>query len=333
MDRKARIIIAITSVVLVVAIVVSFCLWRQNALKDEGSGKSDTSQTTQQPTDKKTDADAAASDTPTDEDIQVAIRFEHAMRDWGTDSLIDPDTLARRDVDDVLAQLKGSIPDGNPLRDLTTVDLNEEYYGPDGEAPACYEDTELANAVACAATPKARDWWAYEAYGYGSRWKSGPEATIDGKDIIVSGTVRAILVQDDDSFSSGEYYAITPAWRDYEVRDRLAVKDGKVTSFTHELPDYWWIDPFTTSWSLSMAGSLAVGERVVIPVKGKPDMHLSHMGTVEVLHGPVTQADLDGEADWHLWDGLIQVGITTEQGDAMMQECMEKYVDDCPLLP
>ena len=75
MDRKARIIIAITSVVLVVAIVVSFCLWRQNALKDEGSGKSDTSQTTQQPTDKKTDADAAASDTPTDEDIQVAIRL------------------------------------------------------------------------------------------------------------------------------------------------------------------------------------------------------------------------------------------------------------------
>lgn len=252
------------------------------------------------------DPDRTDAKTVSAEDLETAVRLEHAMRDWGTDPTINPKDLARQDATVALARLKGSIPKTNPVKDLLPASMINDDEGPDGRSPICRDNPD---SMACSGIPTARDWLTREAWAYGAKWTKGPTAVADGDAILVTGTVRTVLLQDDDSFAAGDWHAITPAWRDYEIRDRITMRDGKATRIESLNADPWWISPWLHRWDRDMPAGVGAGERMAIPVRGAPSMNLAHDGYGRILKGPVTQADLNGKVDWSLWSDIPMASV------------------------
>ena len=58
-------------------------------------------------------------------------------------------------------------------------------------------------------------------------------------------------------------------------------------------------------------------------------MNLFHYGVAPMLKGPATQGDLDGKVDWSLWSDIPMQAPNSEL-DALTQECIAKYGDQCP---
>lgn len=247
--------------------------------------------------------------TVSDEDIQLAIRAEQVMRNWGSDSLISVNGLSRQDATSVLNQLKGSIPDKNPLTNLVDASLFTTSMGPDASSPFCQDDD---TTMTCSTMPRMRDWWPHQAWAYGTRWVTTPQATISNDTILITGTVRSILLQDDDTYQAGEYHALTPAWQDYPIKDQITVRNGKIVKIISLESNYWWTNPWLTEWDRSMPDNVSEGTRIAIPVKGTPNMGLQHDGRTRIVKGPASQADLNGRVDWHLWDNLGVIGQSSD---------------------
>ncbi|MBT1161781.1 hypothetical protein [Bifidobacterium sp. SO1] len=244
--------------------------------------------------------------TVTAADLRRAETLEHAMRDWGTDPTIRPATLKGLNAADMLQKIKGTIPETNPIKNLASPALLSEDHGPDAPSPICRDNPD---SMTCSGIPSARQWLAHEAWSYGAKWTDGPAAVRQGDRILVTGTVRAVLLQDDDTFAAGDWHAITPAWKDYEIRDLITMKNGKAIRIEHGNADPWWIDPWLREWDRSMPEGVGSGERMAIPVKGAYDMNLHHDGMGRILKGPATQADLDGKVDWSLWSDIPMASV------------------------
>lgn len=153
-------------------------------------------------------------------------------------------------------------------------------------------------------------WWNSEALATGSRWTDGPHVTVnEDRTVTVTGKVESILLQDGDSFNNGSIWALTPAWRDYDINDELTIANGKISGMNINGDNPWWINPWLTHWDNNMADDLSEGTRIAIPVKGNPEMGLTHSSMTPILKGPVTQSDLDGKVDWHLWDSVPMASV------------------------
>lgn len=228
----------------------------------------------------------------------MAVQVEHAMRDWGADANQPAATYAYKNVDEALNQLHATPISGNPLKSLTSLDIKDTW-GPDTSSVPCTLDMNGA----CTQSPSMGQWWAHEAWSYGSRWSGEPQARVlDDGTVEVTGDVRAILLQDGDSYHYGDWYAITPAWRTYPVKDTLTFDaDGRVTSIQHHKSDYWWINPYLNEWDEDMPANLGDGHRQVIPVKGRPRMGLAHLPAGRWLRGVENMGEMDN-VDWTLWD-------------------------------
>ena len=259
------------------------------------------SQTQAQPTATSTHtASPTPSPTVTVEQLTgTAIRFEQQARNWGTDPNLNLDQVKTMDQATFLNQTR--------LPDITVPDLNQTTIlqptvgqGPEGPSPAC--QTDETSAI-CNTYKTAGEWWRQQAWATGTRWVDGPHVTINGNMAQVTGQVRSMLIQPGDSFHSTDYWAITPAWQTNTINDTLTfTTDGRISSFTPHGANYWWVNPWYTTWDDSMANSMATAERVAIPVKGQPAMNL--YPSTDVMRAPQTQADLDGIVDWRLWDGI-----------------------------
>ena len=228
----------------------------------------------------------------------MAIRVERAMRDWGTDANIPASAYAYKPANEVLAGLHATPIGGYPPKELTGIE-RDDTWGPDAASIPC----QLSMSSVCASTPTMGQWWAREAYAYGSRWVEEPHTELleDGN-VAVSGTVRAILLQDGDTYNFSDWYALTPAWRTYPVKDTVVFdKDGNVTAVRHYAPDYWWIDPYLRAWDDTMAASIGQGSRQVIPVKGQPNMNLDHIPSSRWLRGVENMGAMEN-VDWTLWN-------------------------------
>ena len=153
-------------------------------------------------------------------------------------------------------------------------------------------------------------WWNSEALATGSRWTDGPHVTVnEDQTVTVTGKVESMLLQDGDSFNNGSIWALTPAWRDYDINDELTIANGKISGMNINGDNPWWINPWLTRWDNNMADDLSEGTRIAIPVKGDPEMGLAHSSMTPILKGPVTQSDLDGKVDWHLWDSIPMASV------------------------
>ncbi|MBT1162765.1 hypothetical protein [Bifidobacterium sp. SO1] len=269
----------------------------------------------------------------TDEDLQTIIKLEHAMRDWGSDATVEAGSYAKQDASTVLTQLRGDIDEKtNPISQYVDPSVIT-VKGPNGPNPVC-PDGQNKGMYICEQAPNAARWWHLQAWAYGSRWGDGPTVNqLSDDQAEVTGTVRSILLTRGDSFIGNGYAAITPAWKDYQIKDTITVNKGKITKIENGNTDYWWISPWLHDWNRDMIEALADGStRIAIPVKGTVDYTgLQNDGITKILRTPGTMGDMNGTVDWSLWNG-ISMTTTEEQGDKLMQECKEKYGDDCPLL-
>lgn len=343
MDRKIRnILIAITSVILVMAVLFGWSFWRKKVTAEEQQEAQSALVKQQQKEQKQQSQSEAQKNTQTnteyklsDADKQMVIQAEHAMRDWGSDALKNPADWAKQDASTVLTQLRGDIDEKhNPLTQYVSFQLDDKT-GPNGVNPVC-PDGNNKGIYLCEQAPNAARWWHMQAWAYGSRWVSEPTVTqLSNNQVEVAGTVKAILLTRGDTMSNGTYSAITPAWTEYAVNDVITVKDGKITKIQHMKVDPWWINPWLHEWDRRMVENMGDNvntQRIAIPVKGTLTYDgLHNDGETRVLKTPVTMGDLDGKVDWSLWDGITMTQ-TKEQGDKMMEECKAKYGDDCPLL-
>lgn len=258
--------------------------------------------------------------------VDVAVDTEKTMRSWGSDSTIPVDRLTQRTAAEVIALLDpGHVP-SKP--DILSHLEGEEDAGPDMPWPEC-DSSPLCDGWAW------RDWMNNDAYAYGARWVDGPTARVldSRKGLVqVTGTVRAILLQDRDSFSQASYpdkqwHALTPAWKDYEIEDTLTIKDGHAAKYVNGKTDPWWINPWLRAWDTNMAGDTSNGTRVAIPVEGyAPETdgirRISHITVEDPQTVPrVMGGDADGTpVDWSLWDGLIKLKPTTCQNPGACQD-------------
>ena len=135
-DRK-KLIAIIIGVVVIVAAVIGFCLWRQHETgANEADGQSDTSQTADNG--KKDDGDQDGDSGQLTEDeintlTDIATRYEHAARDWGVDpnsgSSLD---LSKQDAQSVLDQIRTpETMDRSALDQLTTMQTTADDHHAD----------------------------------------------------------------------------------------------------------------------------------------------------------------------------------------------------------
>ena len=314
LNKPVKILIAILAVVALVGGIIGWSLWRQHVTAEkQAQAQTEKSQQGEKKTGKqKNTKPSVLNDEQKQQHIDLATQFELKARTWGTDPGIDINGLSKQDAQTVVDGLR--TPD---------FDANE---GPDAPSVLCEQN--LQNG--CSQYPTMKDWWRAEALASGSKWTDGPHVTVnDDSTMHVTGTVRAMLVQDTDTFNNGTYYAITPAWRDYQIDDTLTVENGKISRILSSGSNDWWLNPWLEHWTTRMADSLANGERKSIPVNGKPAMNLFHYGVAPMLKGPATQGDLDGKVDWSLWSDIPMQAPNSEL-DALTQECIAKYGDQCP---
>lgn len=327
LNKPVRILIAILAVIALVGGIIGWSLWRQHVTAEkQAQEQTKQSQQREKKTRKqKNTKPTALTDEQKQQHIDLATQFELKARTWGTDPGIDINGLSKQDAQTVVDSLRTPDFGANPLTDLIGFDLDANE-GPDAPSVLCEQNLENG----CSQYPTMKDWWRAEALASGSKWMDGPHVTInDNSTMHVTGTVRTILVQDTDTFNNGTYYAITPAWRDYQIDDTLTVENGKISRILSSGSNDWWLNPWLEHWNTRMADSLANGERKSIPVNGKPTMNLSHYGVAPMLKGPATQGDLDGKVDWSLWSDIPMQAPNSEL-DALTQECIAKYGDQCP---
>lgn len=313
--KKTTIIVAVVAFIAVIAVLVAVGLAHRNQ-NTTGQAKPAASQSASH-----APAPTATEDTPTFDGkltdtymTNTAITIETTMRNWGTDPNIDLKALAKQPAADVLDALHTKVPETNPVKESGLLSYSRKDAGPQGPSQYCEQGMEML----CAQNPKAYQWLPNEAWTYGSRWIEGPTAAMSGEDshtVRVTGKVRAILLQDGDTFHGPDYWALTPAWKTYTINDTIRFDDdGKIAYISDADHDYWWINPYLMSWTDQMPESLGRGaERIAIPVKGQPNMILHHMGGARVLRAPETQADLGGDVDWSLWDGICMASCGNQQ--------------------
>lgn len=297
----------ILTILTLTAILIGWTTWRQHVTAQQQAQQT---QTQQHATSNK--------HTPTPQQQarqrQQATNYETQMRTWGTNPLAPAKQYAKQNAADLLNTLKTPPLGDNPLTSQTSSNLTSDpQTGPTAKSPLCVSHPD---GDPCQQTPTSLDYWNTENYAMGSTWKKPPVAktNTDGT-ITVTGTVTAILIQDTDTFTSGDWHAITPAWRDYKINDRITITDGKITDITHMGDDHWWINPWLDAWDENMSESMAHGTRIAIPVNGQPEMNLTHAGGETLLAAPATMGDMDGDVDWSLWDGLLGAvpeGTTTQ---------------------
>lgn len=297
--RRKTIGIILTAT-LIIAAVIGWCLWRQHELaKPRTIPMPPASEQTATAT-----PQTSPSATVSPERLQQAVAFEQAARTWGIDPDLDLHAIAGRDGESVAKQLRTAMPERNPIADRVAFPIDKDA-GPDGPSEFCKSDIM---EQMCMTIPTMRQWWPNEAWSWGSKWVQGPEAAgnADGT-IVVTGTVRFMLLQDGEQFGGNGYTGITPAWQDYDIKDVLTLDEtGKVKNIDYRKWNYWWINPWLMEWDAYAPQTIApLARRVCIPVKGDAHIRLSHMIGARRLAVPQTMLDLGGDVDFSLWDGLL----------------------------
>jgi hypothetical protein len=303
MSHNKKTITIITAVVLVLALVIGWCAWRKHVTstkETQASANTSSSSSTNKAKKKKT---PVLSDKQKEQNKTIALQMEKDMRNWGVDSLADPHQWAKQPADQVLAALRTPDNITAPADMPSSMKMNQSW---GSNAPSYVCNTSDYQSL-CDTMPTSQAWWKNEVWGTGTRWVKDPTAKVydDGK-VRVKGKVRTILVTSGDTYSEGDYNALTPAWRDYQIDDLLTIENGKVSDIEYEGAQYWWINPFLSQWTPDkVADSLGYGTRIAIPVSGGLNWNgMNPTGITRVLNAPESKGDLDGKVDWSMWDDV-----------------------------
>lgn len=298
--KTAAIILTIATII---AAATGWCVWRKQTVAKNKAAVTIQQETTNHAANGTGSRKQNKTGSPsTNKDI--ATRFEKDMRNWGVDSLADPHQWAKQPADNALAALH--MPDVPDFPDRKMVGFSTDpEWGNNGYSYPCM--TGLSNIAAyCMSMRTNAEWWKNEAWGTGSRWVGEPTVENVGKNKVkVTGTVRAILVSNGDTFQNGEYKALTPAWKDYPINDLLTIQDGKVVNVKYREGDYWWINPYFSMWDpLFISDNFQDGgTRIVIPVTGDLNWNgLIQTGVFTPLTAPASQDDPNVPADWSMWN-------------------------------
>lgn len=291
--KKKKIIIGLIVVAVFLVGVFAWSTWRKSVTANQSE------QTQTEVTDSQTEQQPVSKE----ENEKLAKEFELALRNWGVDPTIDPATLAKKDASEVLTALRTPELDDSPVKSMISF-TPDSNVSPNAMSTYCTLGYQGLCADALTKQAEGRN----EFWGIGSRWIGAPNVKADDDGTVtIKGTVKTILVTNGDTFKMGGYYAITPAWGEYEVNDKLTVKDGKIVSISYYAGNWWWTNPWLSEWNLSDAVTqLGYGKRIVIPVKGSLSWDgLAPTGMFGLLYAPVTQADdTRGACDWSLWNDI-----------------------------
>lgn len=116
--------------------------------------------------------------TPDAKTVEHAAAFERRLREWGADSTIRADTLARKDAGSVLASLHGTPPADDPTTG-ENLPARQADAGPHAANPACRAYRRLdqvgdtGERAWCADGLDAAAWLARIAWGTGAGGRTG----------------------------------------------------------------------------------------------------------------------------------------------------------------
>lgn len=231
----------------------------------------------------------------------MAVRFEHASRDWGADpDAVTADRLAQSDGQTLMNLIRTPDRiDRSPLDRVSGITIGTT--GPDKPSPYC---TRGYRAM-CETYPTQYAYWRAQAWTMGARLQGDPAVTVTGPDTVtVTGTVKIVLWSDtQDAAATTGWWAYTPVTGTYAIRDELTFDDrGMVTKRVRKGPPTPWIgDPWYSTWETNPADATASWperEQKSIPVKGMPpQLDLYHDPTLNVLRNGTS---MDGP----LWENV-----------------------------
>ena len=209
-SRPMKILASVITVVVLVAGILAWSTWRKKVTAEERQ-QAQAQQLKKHKSEERKKAAEAAANQLTDKEKQqytdLAIQFEQAARNWGSDPTINLDSLSQHDAQQVIDQLRTPDIGSNPLPALSAIPADKND-GPDAVSYPCEEEYENA----CKAYPTMKAWWNSEALATGSRWTDGPHVTVnEDRTVTVTGKVESMLLQDGDSFNNGSIWALTPA--------------------------------------------------------------------------------------------------------------------------
>ena len=309
-DRAKRIGMLLAAAVTITAIITVLAINHHNRQTTATGTATTTSETTR--TQKKTTQ--TLSDTERQQLANLAVDFERKARTWGVDPLKNAEDWAKRPAGEVQAELRTPGMGDNPLAGIADPSLYADT-GPAARSKPCRNDV----IASCTLHPTSYDWWTSETWGIGTAWLTEPTATvINSNTVRVTGIVRSILVTGTDTFSLGQWHAITPVWETRQVDDLLTIENGKITGVEYDKTTPWWTNPWLSDWTASIIDNMNSGTRVAIPVDGATSMDLSHTSLAGTPSSPKTMGDEN--VDWSLWNGLATTGDSPQQPDGLDPE-------------
>lgn len=329
-DRK-KLIAIIIAVVVVLAAVIGFCVWRQQVTASE---QHDVESGAAAQSSKDAGSKSAKQDGISDEEaaalMDVASRFEHAARDWGVDptagSSLD---LSKQDAQPVLDQVRTpESMDRSQLDQLTTIPTEAEQ-GPNAPSLLCKDDPDGA---LCAGDPTMLAYWRDQHWTMGSRIEDMSTDVNDDGTVNVEGTVRYILWSNTEGAAiltpdGSGYWGYSPATGLDSFKETLTIKDGKVSARDAQKSTRWMGDPWFEDWEDNPASDTTSWDdrqQPNIPLKGtKPTLPMNTDVSRVMLKN---SDDITTNPAWN--DCIQELGLTGNAGasddEYMSEEEWEK---------
>lgn len=327
-DHKRNILVGIIVVLLALAISIGWSVWRKHVIAQNppqatvsesasnGNAAANPSNgTTATGSDQTTTATPTA--TPlTDEQknqyTQLAIRFEHAARDWGSDpTAATSDKLAQQPTSALGSIRMPDKLDRSALDAVSSIQLDAKN-GPDAPSNWC-----TAKKTMCEDQPTQISYWHANEWVLGGRITGDPKVTFNPDNTMtVEGTVRVVLWSQDTGAGyrgdddSNAYWGYTPITGEFPYKDTLTVTDGKISGKVKDVTiDHpWWTDPWFTSWQKNPCdATLTWGNRqqYSIPIKGFPPNLVQQLAPDSSIAFLKNNPSTDGG----LWDNVTTAAI------------------------
>lgn len=272
-------IIIIIVAIIVIALTVIWCIWRQKVTASSGENPTPT------PVVSATTSTTTPTPTPTADPAtiehkkQAALAYEHAARDWGTNPSTAMNTNnALKNTWDVLNSLRTpTTMDRKPLEQLGTIQFHNDW-GPNAPSTLCAE----GSAAQCHNYPTQLAYWRSNNWLMGARINTAQATVNNDGTITVDGLVNVVLwswpynaVQVHGATYQDQYWGFSPRSGTIPFTSTLTVQDdGTITQRVSDTTQ-WIADPWFLPWTTTPAedtGSWQDSTQINIPLRGaRPD--------------------------------------------------------------
>lgn len=335
MTRKTKTILTITGIILVIALIIGWCAWRQHETKAQAETAASapaTSATTEPSSSPPAEENTATESTLTDkEKMSIASKFEHAARDWGVDPAdIMSESIALKTTADALNPIRmPSTLNSNSLDEVSSIERSASW-GPNAQPQYCREGTEGM----CANYPTQISYWHANEWTMGARIKGVTTTMNDDGTVNVKGTVHVAMWSWPEgavgvNVSGTDYWGYSPMEGTVDFNDTLTIGDDGKVSKKNGNGSVWIADPFFTSWDNNPADDASTWDnrnQINLPIKGTLPNAMS--GGLDGISPDISRVLLKNSTDtssdyWQNipgWETTGDAGISDEDRQKIIEE-------------